>query len=869
MRKIKKGSTDRSIILRAIDSTDGTPETGIAYDTPGIDLWYRRNGGAVVSITEVTLAAVDSAHADGGVIHIGNGYFRLDSPDAAFATGADSVMFGGTATGMIIIGAEIQLVNYDPEDTIRLGLTALPAAAADAAGGLPISDAGGLDLDTYVKRYVISVIPQIPVLDLANTVTNRLGLSFITNRGALPTTAEITSGSYYIYRKAKGGTSWSLVVSGASSETEGSIYIPSFLITSANYSEGDSLQIYFTNISIAIDGITYAIAPATGLFFQTYIRETGVKEMYAKLPDDNIMGSSVKTDKDDEIDSILSYVQNIQITGSPAYDAASSYTLTTGTQTSGTYVNTDSPNGVYHVHTDVGGVLDLYYEYILRGDEVASAFVFKGRINSSNDSVYIQVYDWVNSAWVLFHTLAGVNTTVDTNLSPALVAKYTGTEDNVGKVRIRFVNAVALTTATLYIDQLIVAKSMTSRTVGYALGAVWVDTIDGYTGTTNFIHGVADRPSKTFLEAVTIAASMHMRRFEMVSGSEITLIADRERYSMRGDLWYLDPAGYSLNLSYINGALLGTSAQTSFTAASNVVFENCSFWSVILDSCFGERCTLRGPLVLASGAVCIFRNPATLCQYDDYIDIDYNSTGDSQFGIVNADCSVEIKNMVAGNVLYFAGRGRILIDSSCTGGTMFLCGNISYSGDAENLITKTQTTRFALDRIIADQTAFNGADIALIKSGVAAIPTNPMLDSEDGSSFSDIGDTRLDNLDATISSRAVAGDEMNIVDGGITAAKFDESTAFPLASADTGSTQVARTGADSDTLKTLSDQIDAIASSGSVNVDEAIIEGLYAAFNNERILDDLINMYNKRLELYTYTLQQLKYAREHKDELGL
>ena len=35
----------------------------------------------------------------------------------------------------------------DLSDSVRAGLTALPAAAADAAGGLPISDAGGLDLD--------------------------------------------------------------------------------------------------------------------------------------------------------------------------------------------------------------------------------------------------------------------------------------------------------------------------------------------------------------------------------------------------------------------------------------------------------------------------------------------------------------------------------------------------------------------------------------------------------------------------------------------------------------------------------------------------------------------------------------------------
>ena len=51
---------------------------------------------------------------------------------------------------------------------------------------------------------------------------------------------------------------------------------------------------------------------------------------------------------------------------------------------------------------------------------------------------------------------------------------------------------------------------------------------------------------------------------------------------------------------------------------------------------------------------------------------------------------------------------------------------------------------------------------------------------------------------------------MTLVNDAITAAKFDESTAFPLASADTGSTAVARTGADSDTLETISDQLDTV-----------------------------------------------------------
>lgn len=72
----------------------------------------------------------------------------------------------------------------------------------------------------------------------------------------------------------------------------------------------------------------------------------------------------------------------------------------------------------------------------------------------------------------------------------------------------------------------------------------------------------------------------------------------------------------------------------------------------------------------------------------------------------------------------------------------------------------------------------------------------------------------LDNLDASVSSRAAPGDEMNLSDDAITAAKYDETTAFPLASVDSGSTEVARTGADGDTLETISDQIDGISSSG-------------------------------------------------------
>jgi hypothetical protein len=78
---------------------------------------------------------------------------------------------------------------------------------------------------------------------------------------------------------------------------------------------------------------------------------------------------------------------------------------------------------------------------------------------------------------------------------------------------------------------------------------------------------------------------------------------------------------------------------------------------------------------------------------------------------------------------------------------------------------------------------------------------------------------KTDNLPA---SPAAVGSAMTLADDAITAAKFDESTAFPLKSADTGATAVARTGADSDTLETLSDEIAAVTAPTAAAVADAV-----------------------------------------------
>ena len=146
---IKAGTADVSTVIRIVDSTTGLPETTVEHDSTGIDLWYRRDvdpGGtplAKVSITEVALTSLTAAHDPGGIEHIGDGYYRLDLPDAAFITGAIGVLIGGTVTDMLVTG------NYHPIVEFDLAGTEGALLAASAAGpAIPLITGG---LQTHIN----------------------------------------------------------------------------------------------------------------------------------------------------------------------------------------------------------------------------------------------------------------------------------------------------------------------------------------------------------------------------------------------------------------------------------------------------------------------------------------------------------------------------------------------------------------------------------------------------------------------------------------------------------------------------------------------------------------------------------------------
>lgn len=135
MRAIKKGATSQSVYLVALDSTSttGGRKTGLLFNTAGLTAYYVRNQGSATAITLATLAAANSAYSAGGFKEVDAtnmpGVYRLDVPDAAFASGADSVVVTVKgATGMVQADVEVQLTGVDLQDATAMGVSRIDAA---------------------------------------------------------------------------------------------------------------------------------------------------------------------------------------------------------------------------------------------------------------------------------------------------------------------------------------------------------------------------------------------------------------------------------------------------------------------------------------------------------------------------------------------------------------------------------------------------------------------------------------------------------------------------------------------------------------------------------------------------------------------
>lgn len=154
-KTVDPGAVDVSVDILILDSSTGLPEQAVTSSTSGLALWYRRDSTAKVAISPSNLSLLTDAHSDGGLLHVDDGYYRLDIPDAAFVSGVESVLIGGAATGMVAVAAKIQIVDAVEDDVWGASprtLTSFGTLAADvwASSSRTLTGYGTLIADIWV-----------------------------------------------------------------------------------------------------------------------------------------------------------------------------------------------------------------------------------------------------------------------------------------------------------------------------------------------------------------------------------------------------------------------------------------------------------------------------------------------------------------------------------------------------------------------------------------------------------------------------------------------------------------------------------------------------------------------------------------------
>jgi hypothetical protein len=197
MFQIKQNDADaahRRIPVLLVDITDGfTPELGVTAPTINVS----KNGATPAS-------------GAGTWVEIGNGQYYYQLTTGEVDTLGWVSLNIEKATVSRDYNSVVQIMAYDPFDIVRIGLTALPNAAAGAVGGLPTGDASGrVTVATNADKtgYSLATAPLDATQTAAAvwnallatyTTANSFGARIVRVRSTSPTNEAFISGSNHI-----------------------------------------------------------------------------------------------------------------------------------------------------------------------------------------------------------------------------------------------------------------------------------------------------------------------------------------------------------------------------------------------------------------------------------------------------------------------------------------------------------------------------------------------------------------------------------------------------------------------------------------------------------------------------------------------
>jgi hypothetical protein len=232
---------------------------------------------------------------------------------------------------------------------------------------------------------------------------------------------------------------------------------------------------------------------------------------------------------------------------------------------------------------------------------------------------------------------------------------------------------------------------------GYENGAIWIDTVDGTAGTTDFENGTVEKPVNSIADANTLATSLKIERFEIAPGSSITFAASQNNQTFMGHNWTLalggrDIAGSGIFGATVSGAASGTGTlqifdkcilnATSHIKGTHLVECGIAGTQTIVEA--GDFFTDRCHSAIAGTATPVWDFGGALAA--------------SNLSFRNYSGGIEIQNMGAGAGSYtmsLEGRGQLIINANCSAtSTVAIRGLFTVTDNAGGAVTLSDAARF-------------------------------------------------------------------------------------------------------------------------------------------------------------------------------
>jgi hypothetical protein len=575
----------------------------------------------------------------------------------------------------------------DLDDAVRGGMTALPNAAADAAGGLPISDAGGLDLDTLNSN--ISAILTDTGTTLETHLTDIKGATFAgatdsleairdrgdaawttgsgtgltslasgTAQGGSASTIQLAAGESFADDILNGcivlihtgtGAGQARVITDYAGATDIATITPNW---TTNPSSDSQYEVWPGSVNLAavsltpqtagdlaalintVDGVVDAILVDTAEIGQAGAGLTeagGTGDQYTAIPWSAAWDAEVQSEVNDAL---------------VAYDAA------TGADVSG--LNDPTAAAIADAVWD-----ELQADHVgvgtmgLIASEIADILVDTAVIGAAGAG--LTAIPW-NAAW---------DAEVQSEVADGLTAFFTSSAQLVDDIWDE-----VLTVGTHNVGNSAGRRLRNIQDFGiYDLARVWVDEAAGTsTGTTDGEDATVTNRANDLDNALTVAASVGLDEVSIQAGNSITLTAALAGYKIYAHEATIALGGQSLAGTRIYGATI------SGTFTGNPVFVDC-----ILN---GSIAALTGPgatLINCRMLGAIIENNGTdgwlihdargeTAGLAASLTFDFNSTANADCSLRNYSGGLQIEGMVATNEMTIEGRGSIT-EGTCTAGS--------------------------------------------------------------------------------------------------------------------------------------------------------------------------------------------------------